>query len=250
MEALLKDIRYGLRGLARHPGFTLVAVITLALGIGANTAIFSVVNAVLLRPLPFADPERIVWLWDTQPQLPTAPAALPEFLDWKEQNHSFEHLAAFQSGNMFFDTGSGAEDLRVGLVTPEMFSLFRVSPILGRTFTEEEQLPGRSRVAVLSYSMWRDRFGSDPNVAGRTIQLSGAAHTIIGVMAAGFSFPDRAQLWRPLRVDPKQLDRGPHYLRVVGRLKPDVSLAQAQSEMSGIAARLSQQYPEKTSGQG
>jgi putative ABC transport system permease protein len=115
---ILKDIRYGIRSLARHPGFTAVALLTLALGIGANTAIFSVVNAVLLRPLPYADPERIVWLWDTIPQLPTAPTSLPEFLDWKQQNRSFEHLAAFQTGNMFIDSGDGTEDVPVGLVTP------------------------------------------------------------------------------------------------------------------------------------
>ena len=251
METLFKDIRYGIRSLARHPGFTAIAVITLALGIGANTAIFSVVNAVLLRPLPFADPERIVWLWDTQPQLSNAPASLPDFLDWKEQNRSFEHLAAFQSGNMFLDAGNGTEDVPVGLVTPETFELFRVRPVLGRTFTDAETLPGeRSRLAVLSYSMWQNQFGSDPNVVGRTIQLSGTAHTIIGVMQAGFSFPDRAQLWRPLPIDPKELDRGPHYLRVLGRLKRDVSLGQAQADISAVAARLAQQYPEKIAGHG
>jgi putative ABC transport system permease protein len=252
METLVKDIRYGIKGLARNPGFTAIAVITLALGIGANTAIFSVVNGVLLRPLPFDDPERIVWLWDTQPQLPTAPAAVPDFLDWKDQNHSFESLAAYQSGKMFVDAGAGAgtEDTNVGLVTPGMFSVFHVSPILGRTFTDEETLPERYHVAVLSQSMWQNRFGSDPNVVGRTIQLSGAAYQIIGVMPAGFSFPDRAQLWRPLAIDPAKLDRGPHFLHVVGRLKPGVTLAQAQADMSPIAARLSQQYAEKNAGHG
>jgi putative ABC transport system permease protein len=228
-----------------------VAVVTLALGIGANTAMFSVVNAVLLRPLPFVDPDRIVWLWDTQPQLPTAPASLPDFLDWKEQNRSFEHLAAYQASNMFLDAGNGTDDVLVGLVTPETFALFRVSPILGRTFTDEETLPGeRSRLVVLGYSMWQNKFGSDPKVIGRTITLSGRAHTIIGVMQAGFSFPGRAQLWRPLPIDPKELDRGPHYLRVVGRLKRDVTLAQAQADMSTIASRLAQQYPEKIAGHG
>jgi putative ABC transport system permease protein len=250
MRTILKDIRYGVRSLARHPGFTAVAVITLALGIGANTAIFSVVNAVLLRPLPFDDPERIVWLWDTQPQLPTAPTALPEFLGWKEQNRSFEQLAAFQGGNMFLDAGDGTTDTPVGLVTPELFSVFHVSPILGRTFTNEETLPGRFRVAVLSHSMWQSRFGSDRNVSGRTIQLNGAAYTIIGVMPAGFSYPDRAELWRPLPIDPAKLDPGPHYLKVVGRLKPGVTLVQAQADMSTIAARLSEQYKEKNAGHG
>ena len=250
LETLWQDLRYGARMLLKNPGFTLVAVLTLSLGIGANTAIFSVVNAVLLRPLPFAEPERLVWLWDTQPQLPTAPASLPDFLDWKSQNKSFEHLAAFESGSMFLDTGDGMRDTPVGLVTPETFALFRVNPILGRTFTDEETLPGRFRVAVLSHGMWRSRFGSDPNVLGRTIDVSGAPYTIIGVMPEGFSFPDRAELWRPLPIDPNKLDRGPHYLRVVGRLKPGVTLAQAQAEMSTIAARLAQQYPEKIAGHG
>ena len=250
MNNLLKDIRYGIRSLARHPGFTIVALLTLALGIGANTAIFSVVNAVLIRPLPFADPERIVWLWDTiRPDSPTT-TSLPEFLDWKEQNKSFEYLAAFQGGNMFLDAGDGAEDVPVGIVTPEMFSLFKVSPIIGRTFTNEETLPGRFRVAVLSHSLWQTRFGSDPNVVGRTIQLSGRTYTVIGVMSPGFSFPDRATLWRPLPIDPAALDRGPHYLRVVGRLKAGVTRDQAQAEMSALSARISQQHPEKTAGHG
>jgi putative ABC transport system permease protein len=250
METLFKDLRYGIRSLLKQPAFTAIAVITLALGIGANTAIFSVVNAVLLRPLPFVEPNRIVWLWDTIPQLPTAPTSLPEFLDWKEQSRSFEHLAAFQRGNMFLDAGDGTEDVPVGLVTPEMFSLFKVNPIIGRTFTDEETLPGRFRVAVLSYSTWRDRFGSDPNISGRTTQLNGRTYTIIGVMPADFSFPDRVTLWRPLPIDPANLDRGPHYLNVVGRLKTDVTLAQAQADMSALSARLSQQHPEKTSGHG
>src|SRR5262245_53988919 len=117
MNTLIKDIRYGIRSLARHPGFTIVALLTLALGIGANSAIFSVVNAVLLRPLPYVEPDRIVWLWDTIPQLPTAPTSLPEFLDWKEQNRSFEQIAAFLTGSMFVDAGDGTEDVPVGIVT-------------------------------------------------------------------------------------------------------------------------------------
>lgn len=250
MGTILKDVHYGIRSLARHPAFTAIAVITLALGIGANASIFSVVNAVLLRPLPFDDPDTLVWVWDTQPQIPTTPTSLPDFIGWKEQNHSFEQMAGFISGNMFLDAGGGAEDTRVGLVTPELFSVFHVHPILGRTFTNEETLPGRFRVAVLSQSMWENRFGSDRNVLGRTIQLSGAAYTIIGVMPKGFAYPERAQLWRPLVIDPAKLDPGPHYLNVVGRLKPGVSLSQAQADMSNIAARLSQQYREKNAGHG
>src|ERR1051325_4395418 len=250
MGTVIKDIRYGIRSLVKHPGFAAVALITLALGIGANTAIFSVVNGVLLRPLPFYDPERIVWLWDTAPQLAAIPTSLPDFLGWKEQNQSFEHLAAFESGEMFLDAGDGTTETRVGLVTPELFSVFHVSPILGRTFTNEETLPGRFRVAVLSHSIWQNRFGSDPNVSGRTLQLNGATYQIIGVMPAGFSYPDRAALWRPLPIDPTKLDPGPHYLNVVGRLKPGVTLDQAQADMSIIAARLSELYKEKNAGHG
>jgi putative ABC transport system permease protein len=250
ISQLPKDVRYGIRSLARHPGFTTVALLTLALGIGANTAIFSVVNAVLIRPLPFAEPERIVSLWDTIPQWGYAPTSLPEFRDWKAQNQSFELLAAFQGGTTFLDAGSGTEEVRVGVVTPELFALFRVNPIVGRTFTDEETLPGRFRVALLSHSLWQNTFSSDPNISGRTVQLDGRAYTVIGVMPAGFSFPDRAMLWRPLPNDPANVDRGPHYLRVVGRLKADVPLAQAQAEMSTLAARLSQQFPEKTGGHG
>src|SRR5689334_10965723 len=126
MDTLFKDLRYGLRSLLKQPAFTLIAIATLALAIGANSAIFSVVNAVLLRPLPFDDPERIVWLWDTLPQGSTAPTSLPEFLGWRDQNQSFEHLAAFQSGNMFIDAGDGSTDTPVGLVTPELFAVFHV----------------------------------------------------------------------------------------------------------------------------
>jgi putative ABC transport system permease protein len=250
MSTLIQDLRYAGRMMIKQPFFFAVAVITLALGIGANTAIFTVVDGVLLRPLPYDDPDRIVWLWDTLPQLATAPTSLPEFLDWRDQNKSFEYLAAYQSGNMFLDDGSGVQDTPVGLVTPDTFSLFRVKPLLGRTFTEEETQPGRYRVVVLGQSIWQRRFGSDPGVLGRTIQLSGAKYTIIGVVPAGFSFPNKSELWRPLQIDPNKLDRGPHYLRVVGRLKTGITLPQAQAEMSTIASRLSEQFPEKTAGHG
>jgi predicted permease len=250
MSNLIQDLRYAARMMFKQPFFSAIAVIALALGIGANTAIFTVVNGVLLRPLPYDDPDRLVWLWDTQPQLPTAPTSLPDFIDWKDQNQSFEYMAAYQSGNMFVDDENGTQDTPVGLVTPDVFSLFRVKPLLGRTFTEEETLPGRFRVAVLGQSIWQKRFGSDPNIVGQKVQLSGAPYTIIGVIPAGFSFPNEAQLWRPLVIDPNKLDRGPHYLRVVGRLRPDVALAQAQAEMSTIASRLATQYPEKIAGHG
>jgi putative ABC transport system permease protein len=248
MTIFLQDLRYAVRMMLKQPIFTVIAVVALALGIGANTAIFTVVNAVLLRPLPYDDPSHLVWIWDTQPQLATAPASLPDFLDWKDQNHSFEYMAAYQGGSMFVDNGNGVQDTNVGLVTPDIFSLFRVKPILGRTFTDEETQPGKFRVAVIGQKMWQSRFGSDPNIVGRTLQLNGAAYTIIGVLPAGFAFPNEAQLWRPLPIDMSKLDRGPHYLHVIARLKHDVTLPQAQAEMQTIAAQLSQQYFEKNAG--
>jgi putative ABC transport system permease protein len=247
---LYRDFKYGFRTLRQQKVFTLVAVLTLALGIGATTAVFSVVNGILLRPLPFAEPDRLVWLWDTQPQLPTAPTSLPDFLDWRDQNRSFEQIAAFQAGSMFIDTGDGARDATVGLVTPELFSILRANPIVGRTFTYEETVPGQFRVAVLSYGLWQKSFGGDRNIAGRTIQLSGATYTILGVMPPNFDFPNRAEAWRPLVIDPKQLNRGPHYLRVIGRLKPGVSLTEAQADLSLIASRLAQEHPDKIAGHG
>ncbi len=247
-ETLWQDLRYGARMFLKQPGFTLIAVLTLALGIGANTAIFSVVDAVVLRPLPYIEPERIVWLFDALPQLPTAPTSLPEFLDWKDQNHSFEHVAAFLNSNVFVDTDGVLTP--VGFVTPDTFALFRVSPILGRSFTDEETLPGHQHVTVLGHALWQSRFGSDPNVVGRTINLDAEAYTIVGVMPEGFSFPDRAKLWTPLVIDKTKLDRGPHYLPVVGRLKPGVTLTQAQADMSILAAHLSALHPEKNAGHG
>src|SRR5215211_6495360 len=182
MEILWQDFRYGVRMLLRQPGFTALAALALALGIGANSAIFSVVNAVLLRPLPFEDPDLLVWVWDTQPAIETAPTSVPDFLDWREQSQSFEYMAAFQAGRMFFDRGDEPEDVDVGLVTPDMFPLLKVSPVLGRTFTEEETQPGRFRVAVLSARLWQRRFNSDPDILGQTIQLSGFPYTVIGVL--------------------------------------------------------------------
>jgi putative ABC transport system permease protein len=232
---LVRDLRFGFRTLRKQRLFTVIAV-------------FSVVNGVLLRPLPFPEPNQLVWIWDTQPQLPKAPASLPDFIDWHDQNKSFESLAAYQSGSMFLDTGEGSRDTTVGLVTPEFFSVFHTQPLLGRTFTAEETQPGKFRVIVLSHALWQNDFGSDPNVIGRTIQASGFPYTIIGVMPKGFSYPDRALFWRPLPIDPAQLNRGPHYLRIVGRLRTGVSLSEAQADMSTIATRLAQQYPEKIAG--
>jgi len=250
MESLIKDIKYALRMLAKRPGFAVLAVVTLALGIGANSAIFSVVNGVLLRPLPYQEPDKLIWIWDTQPQLETAPSSLADFLDWREQSTSFDGLAGYEDGRMFFDGGDTPGDVPMGLVTSDFFSVFRVNPILGTTFSEEQSRPGKFRVVILSYGLWQQRFGADPNIVGQTMSLSAVPYTIIGVMPEGFDYPNKSEFWRPFPIDPAQVSRGAHFLQVVARLKPGVTLDQAQAEMSLIAARLSDQYKEVNAGHG
>ncbi|MGA9767461.1 MAG: ABC transporter permease [Blastocatellia bacterium] len=248
METFLQDLRYAVRMLIKKPAFASLAILALALGIGANSAIFSVINAVIIRPLPYPEADKLVWVWDTQPQLDRAPSSLADFLDWREQNQSFEYMAAYQDGNMFFDRGEGNEEIHVGLVTTDMFSLMKVSPVLGRTFTDEETRPGHFRVILLSHSLWKQRFASDENVIGQTVSLSGFPYTVIGVMPDGFGFPNQSMLWRPFPIDPNRIDRGSHFLKVVARLKPNVALDQAQAEMSAIAGRLAEAFPEKIAG--
>jgi putative ABC transport system permease protein len=250
MESLLQDLRYGIRVLRKSPGFTLIAVLALALGIGANSAIFSVVNGVLLQPLPFDDPSRLVWVFDTQPQLATAPASLPDVLDWKEQNHSFEYLAAFTGGGGFLDQNDEAEVISGAMADADLFPLLRVSALFGRTFTAEENKPGANRVVILSYKLWQRRFNSDSGIVGQTITLSGRATTVIGVMPAGFDFPNHSEIWRPLEMDRTKTDRGPHFLNAIARLKPGTALEHSQAEMSTIAGQLAAAYPEKITGHG
>ena len=245
---LSRDLRFGFRTLRKQRLFTVISVLTLSLGIGATTAVFSVVNGVLLRPLPYPEPDRLVWIWDVQAQGSIAPSSILDFVTFRDQNKSFEHIAAFVGGSAFIDAGNGTQDVPVGLVTPELFSVMRAQPILGRTFTNEETQPGRFRVAVLSHALWQSTFGSDPSVVGRTLQLGGFPYNIIGVMSKDLSFPDRPALWRPLPIDPKEVKPNPHYLYMVGRLRPGVSLDQAQADLSAIETRLAQQYPDQIPG--
>lgn len=250
MERMIQDARYGVRMLRKNPGFTLISVLALALGIGANTAIFSVVNGVLLRPLPFNEPSSLVWVWDTQPQLQTAPCSLPDILDWKSQNQSFENLAAFIPAGAFVDSGNEPEVVPGAMVDADLFSVLRVNPVLGRVFTADENTPEAGRIVILSDKLWQRRFNSDTNIVGQSIMLSGASWTVIGVMPEGFDFPNHAELWRPLAMDRSNTDRGPHFLNVIARLKPDVTLNGSQTDMSTIAGRLASQFPEKISGHG
>ena len=242
------DLRYAIRLQRKNPGFTIVAVIALALGIGANTAIFSVVNTVLLRPLPYKDPERLVMVWEeaTKAGYPQDTPAAANFVDWRDQNSSFEGMAAI-TDDSFNLTGSGdPERLEGQRVSTSLFPLLGVEPQIGRVFTSAEDQPGNERVVLLSYGLWQRRFGGDAGILGRTLQLGGAGYTVVGVMPARFQFPSADdEVWVPVAFTQEDAaNRNRHYLRVVGRLKPGVTLSQAQADMSTIATRLQQQYPQ------
>jgi putative ABC transport system permease protein len=231
----------------KNPGFTVVAVIALALGIGANTAIFSVVNSVLLRPLPYKDPERLVMVWEDASKFgyPRDTPAAANYVDWRDQNTVFEGMAAI-ADESFNLTGAGdPERLEGRSVTANFFPLLGVDPLLGRTFTNDEDKRGSDQVVVLSHALWQRRFGGDNNIVGKTISLNGLTHVVVGVMPARFQFPSSDDaFWLPIAFTAEQTtNRNRHYLQVVARLKPGTSLEQAQTEMHTIAARLAQQYP-------
>ncbi|MCM3901972.1 MAG: ABC transporter permease [Pyrinomonadaceae bacterium] len=254
METLCKDITYGVRTLVKSPGFTAVAVLALTLGIGANTAIFSVVNSVLLRPLPFSDPGRLVQLWEAKASMGRTemPASYPNFADWRDQNQVFEHLVAYSDWT-FNLTGTGeAERIRSAIVSPAFFSALGIKAIRGRVFLAGEDERGKDLVAVISESLWQRRFDSDPNIVGRSINLDDKSFTVVGIIARGVQAPllsDEIELWAPVSHGFGSTNRFGHYLNVIGRLNPDVTTQQAQAEMNTIA-RLEQQYPESNKGLG
>jgi putative ABC transport system permease protein len=251
MNTLWQDLRYGARMLWKSPNYTLIAIITLALGIGANTAIFSVVNAVLLRPLPFKEPDRLMIVRETKlPQFPEFSASPGNFLDWKAQNTVFERLVAM-TGSSFNLIGKGdPERLRGMFVSEGFFALFGAMPQLGRDFLPEEDQPGRNFVVMLSNGLWVRGFGGDPNIVNQAITLNGQSYTVIGVMPASFRYGGRdLDLWTPIAFTAQQAqNHGGHYLSVVGRLKSGVSVEQARAEMSTIAARVAAQYPNTNTG--
>src|SRR5215213_9412444 len=247
LETLWQDVRFGVRMLVKSPTFTVVAVIALALGIGANSAIFSVVNTVLLRPLPYKDPEGLVMVWEdaTKQGYPRDTPAAANFVDWRDQNQVFEGMAAI-ADESFNLTGSGEpERLEGRLVSANLFPILGVEPQIGRVFTAAEDQPGAQRVVLLSYALWQRRFGGDPGIVGQALTLNGESYAVVGVMPGRFQFPSSDdQAWVPIAFTQQDAgNRDRHYLQVLARLKPGVSLAQAQSEMSTIAARLQQQYP-------
>ncbi|HST12601.1 MAG TPA: ABC transporter permease [Terriglobales bacterium] len=244
-------MRYGSRMLLKNPGFAGVAIIALALGIGANAAIFSVVNTVLLRSLPYPDPDRLMVLRETKlPQFPEFSISPGNFLDWQKQNTVFDKLAAINgSAYNFTSDAADPERLRGARVSAGLFEMLGATPALGRTFREEEDQPGQN-LAILSSSLWKRRFSSDPNIIGQSVTLSATSYTVIGVMPPSFQFPDRdTELWTPVGFSAAQAQQhGAHYLSVIGRLKPGVTVEQANTEMSAIAGRLAEQYSGSNAG--
>lgn len=254
MDSLWQDIKFGFRMLAKNTTFTLVAVLTLGLGIGANTGIFSVVRAVLLRPLPYRQPESVVQLWETKvvPRWDRRFIAVGNFMAWREQNHVFEQMALMEPDQINL-TGSGNPDNVSALRTSaNVFSLLGVSPVLGRGFSTEDEIEHRP-VVVLSNSLWR-QLGASPNMIGQVIRLDEVPHTVIGVLPADFYLPepgDPAQLWVPLKLEPQELtNHRDHGYLAVARLKPGLSLGQAQAEMDGIARRLETESIQWNTGSG
>ncbi len=245
MEPLIQDLRYAIRMLVRTPGFTIVAILTLAIGIGANAAIFSVVNAVLLKPVPFPEPDRLVMFMNTFPQGSGNGASPAKFQHWRAQSHVVQDVAAFR-GNVINFTGGGVpEQLTAEEVTADYFRLLGAPVFQGRTFSAAEALPGGERVVVLSHSLWRRRFASDLGVLGKTMLLSGDPHTIVGIIGPSFDvgeFTSPPDLWIPFQIDPNTTDQG-HYFSAAGRLKPGVTLEQAKGELDRSAAEFRRKFP-------
>jgi putative ABC transport system permease protein len=243
----LKDLSFALRSLRKHPAFALAAVFALALGIGANSAMFSVMDAVLLRPLPFPHPDRLVNVWETNlvRNIPKMSAAPANYYDWRKQNQVFSELGAYQGNTFNLATTEGEPERYVGAICDRgFFDALQVSPMLGRVFTEDEVPQGRDGVVMLGYGVWRQRFGGDPTVIGRSLMLDGKPRIVIGVMPQGFAYPPLTTMWAPLGFRRAAQERRDfHSLRVIARLKDGVSLSRARSDFQAIGTRLAQAYP-------
>ncbi len=246
LSNILRDVRYAIRQLIMTPSFSVVAILTLALGIGATSAIFSVVNGVLLRPLPYPHPESLVRVHEIIQKFGRFSVAPASFLDWRQQNTVFDHIAAFNATGATIQSVSGPERVQGTLVSWDLFELLQVAPALGRTFRAEEDMPGKDTVIILSHGLWQRRFNGDAKVLGQSVTLNGAPVTVIGVMPASFTFGGESEFWRPLALNPAKASRGGHFLGVIARLKAGVTVEQAGAEMKTIAQRLAVQYPESS----
>jgi putative ABC transport system permease protein len=253
MDSLLRDFKFSARSLLKRPALSIVAIVTLAIGIGANSAIFSTINALLLKPLPFPDPDRIVALWDKVPSrgVERNEVTVANYLDWRAQNKTFEQLGIYRWWSTNLTGSDSPERVQGFLVTPNFLDIVGVKPMLGRGFSAEEDQPGKDAVALLTYSLWQRRFGGDPNIVNKTIATNGVTRTVIGVMPPDFNYPKGAEIYAPLAITPELArSRGNHSYLGIGRLKSGVSLQNAQADLDMIAGQLEKQYPEENTGRG
>jgi putative ABC transport system permease protein len=241
----MRDLRYALRNLWKAKGFAAVAILTLAIGVGANTAIFSIIDTILLRPLPFHDPDRLVRLFETESAPGTYPFAGPDLADWRTQNRTFQDMAMYGWAHDRNASREGRADHILSVPTEvNFFNVLGVAPLLGRTWAQGEDQPGKDRVVVLSYAFWQGRFAGDPRAVGQPIELDARNYTIVGVMPPSFRYPARAQLWTPAEMVHNEFPRGSHWASAIGRLKPGVSLKSAQADVTVIASALEKAYPD------
>ena len=254
MNTLFQDLRYGARMLFKNPGITFVVILALALGIGANTAIFSVVDAVLLRPLPYPESDRLVFLNETSKAMDEISVSYPNFTDWRNQNHVFENIGVYNRSSYNLTGVGDAERIVTGQVSADMFAALRANPAMGRLFTNDEDKPGGTPVVLLSHPLWQRRFGGQANILNQQLMLNNKSYTVIGIMPEGFQFPTRVEMWVPvgqLSGEASWQSRGNHPgLYGVARLKPGVTFAQAKAEMDTIGANLEKQYQDSNAGNG
>src|SRR5262245_25132648 len=253
MRSLFQDVRYGWRMLLKKPGFTIVAALALALGIGANSAIFSIINAIVFKPLPFDDLDRIVAVWEKAPGqgAERITVSVANYLDWREQSNSFENLAIFMYWSANLSGADTPERVRGYQVSPNLLDVLGVKVALGRNFLSDEDQPGKDNVVILTHGLWQRNFGGDSKVVGRTANVNGVARTIIGVMPPEVNFPVGVELLAPMAMTPETMrNRTYHTNQVIGRLKKGVSVVQTQSDLDAIAGRLEQQYPNTNTGRG
>src|SRR6204780_3004186 len=251
MNSILQDMKYSVRALAKSPAFTVVAILTLALGIGANTAIFGVVDAVLLRPLPFQNPSRLVWSWGNCPLSDHGAVSPADFLDYRAQNRSFQSYGARAVGDSLFNLTGNDKPIQIkgSMVTAGFFDALGIEPRYGRVFTLADEKTTDPEVVILSHHLWLERFGGAPNVIGESIALAGKTRTVVGVLANDMPVLTEADPWFPAPFEnPGMQTRRSHFLRPIGLLKPGVTISQAQAELDTIAARLATQFPETNKG--
>ena len=262
MEILLRDMRYGIRMLSKRPGFTAIAIIALALGIGANTAVFSVVNTVLLRPLPFAEPDHLVNVWTTRADrgINKMVASYPDFADWRDQSNSFEQAAAYSEQDFTLTGGDNPSRLAGMVVSSDLFPLLKVQAAVGRTFSADDDRNGAPLMVVLSHKLWKQHYNGEASIIGSSVTLNSKSYTVIGVMPEGFQFPlqsEPVELWTTFAYSLTAVgeesiaeQRGAHFLHVIARLKPGVSSQSARAELEAVAAHLGEKYPDTNTGMG